>query len=193
MRRAVLFFILFLGVSSVFGQSSKTLRTYGITKKTETEVKYSGGLEVARYIEEIEIYNGEGDWVEKFTYDSGGELKLLEKRVYEKDEIIDETTIDLNGSSMKSAKPPSFERALYTYEKGDVVLERFLSKEGDVVEQKEFVYNKLGDLVEAITKASGGEVMERETTEYDNRGLKIREQVFDSDGTLLKEKLFKYE
>jgi hypothetical protein len=193
MRLAVLFIISLLGYCSAFGQSSKTIRTYGITKKTETVVKYYNDLEVARYVEEVERYNAEGDWIEKFTYASGGELKLHEKRVYENDEVVDEITIDANGSGMKSAEPPSFERVLYTYEKGDVVLEKRVSEGGKVIDEKEFVYNKLGDLIEVSTKGSEGAVVKRETTEYDNRGLKIKERVVDSAGAILKEKIFIYE
>ncbi|HKK39751.1 MAG TPA: hypothetical protein VJ949_10065 [Cryomorphaceae bacterium] len=193
MRLAVLLIFSLLVAGFSFGQSSKIIRTYGIKKKTETIVKYDGETEVARYVDEVEIYNDEGDWVEKLTYSSGGELKLHEKRVYEDDEVIDETTIDLNGSGIKSAEPPAFERVLFTYEKGDLVLEKSVSADGEIIEQKEFTYNKLGDLTEVVTKSGNGEVLERETTEYDNRGLKVLERVFDSKGAILKEKIFQYE
>jgi hypothetical protein len=193
MRLAVLFIISLLGYTSAFSQSAKTIRTYGIIKKTETVVKYHDSLEVARYVEEVEMYNAEGDWVEKYTYASGGDLKLHQKRVYDGDEVIDEIAIDLNGSGIKTAKPPSFERVLYTYEKGDLILKKTVSEDGEVIEQKEFVYNKLGDLMEVTTKESEGAVVKRETTEYDNRGLKIKERVVDSAGAILKEKIFIYE
>ncbi len=193
MRLAVVHIILLLGCGSAFGQSSKTIRTYGIEKKTETVVIYRKGIEVARYTEEVELYNAEGDWVEKLTYASGGELKLHEKRIYDGNDVIDETTIDLNGSGIKNAKPPSFERVQYAYEKGDVVSEKKLSEEGEVLEQKEFVYNKLGDLIEVTTKDGNGEIVKRETTEYDKRGLKIKERVVDASGAILKEKIFIYE
>jgi len=193
MRLAVLLIFSLLVAGFSFGQSSKIIRTYGIKKKTETIVKYDGETEVARYVDEVEIYNDEGDWVEKLTYSSGGELKLHEKRVYEDDEVIDETTIDLNGSGIKSAEPPAFERVLFTYEKGDLVLEKSVSADGEIIEQKEFTYNKLGDLTEVVTKSGNGEVLERETTEYDNRGLKVLVRVCDSKGAILKEKIFQYE
>jgi hypothetical protein len=193
MRISVLFSVLLFSFGSAFGQSSKTIRTYGITKKTETVVKYDNDLEVARYVEEVERYNAEGDWIEKLTYASGGELKLHEKRVYENDEVVDEITIDANGSGMKGAEPPSFERVLYTYEKGDVVLEKRVSEGGKVIDEKEFVYNKLGDLVEVNTKDSDGALVKREATEYDHRGLKIKERVVDSAGAISKEKIFIYE
>ncbi|MCZ4410195.1 hypothetical protein O3Q51_15340 [Cryomorphaceae bacterium 1068] len=193
MRLAVLHIIFLFGFGSAFGQSSKTIRTYGIEKKTETLIIYNNGIEVARYTEEVEMYNSEGDWVEKLTYSSGGELKLHQKRTYDGDDVIDETTIDLNGSGIKNAKPPSFERIQYVYEKGEVVLEKKLSQNGEVLEQKESVYNKLGDLIEVTTKDGKGSVLKRETTEYDNRGLKIKESITDSSGAILKEKIFVYE
>ncbi|MFT4770740.1 MAG: hypothetical protein ACI9CP_001288 [Cryomorphaceae bacterium] len=193
MRLIALFIISIFSHSSAYSQSSKTIRTFGILKKTETVVKYHSQFEVARYVEEVELYNTEGDWVEKFTYASGGELKLHQKRIYDGDEIIDETAIDLNGSGMKAAKPPSFDRLLYTYERGDLVVEKRVSEGGKVIDKKEFVYNKLGDLVRVTTKDGDGAVVKREAIEYDHRGLKIKESVVDSAGAILKEKTFVYE
>lgn len=193
MRLAILLIFSFLIAECACGQSSKIIRTYGIKKKTETIVKFDRDVEVARYVDEVEIYNDEGDWVEKLTYSSGGELKLHEKRIYDNDEVIDETTIDLNGSGMKDAEPPGFKRTLFVYEKGEVVLEKSVSEDGEIIEQKEFTYNKLGDLTEVVTKNGDGEVLEREITEYDNRGLKVLERVFDSKGVVSKEKIFQYE
>lgn len=193
MRFAVLFIIFLFGYSFSFSQSAKTIRTYGIVKKTETVVKYYDGAEVSRYVEEIELYNEEGDWVEKFIYGSGGDLKLHQKRVYDGDEVIDETSIDLNGSSIKEAKAPSFERVLYAYDKGDLAKQSKLSENGDLLEQKEFMYNKLGDLVEVITTDGNGTLIERETTEYNDKGLKTKEHLADASGVTLKEKLFVYE
>jgi len=193
MRLFFLLTLLILSAGFAFGQSSKTIRTYGITKKTETVIAYSGDIEAARYVEEVEVYNADGEWVEKLTYSSGGELKLREKRVYEDDEVVDETTIDLNGSGIKEAKPPSFERILSTYEKGDLILEKSVSEKGLILEQKEFRYNKLGDLTELTTKNGKGELIEREVIEYNDKGLKVLERVFDSEGAILKEKIFQYE
>jgi hypothetical protein len=193
MKLAFLYIILLLGFGSAFGQSSKTIRTYGIEKKTETLIIYSNGIEVARYTEEVEMYNSEGDWVEKLLYSSGGELKLHQKRTYDGDEVIDETTIDLNGSGIKNAKPPSFERIQYAYDKGELILEKELSRNGEVLEQKEYSYNKLGDLIKVTTKDEDGSIVKTETIEYDNRGLKIKESETDSAGVILKEKIFVYE
>lgn len=193
MRAIICIVALFVGYGNVSGQSSKTIRTYGITKKTETVVKYKGDLEIARYIEEIEFYNAEGDWVEKFTYASGGELKLHEKRTYEDNEVIEEITIDANGSGIKEAKPPSYERVQYVYEKDDLMSETHLSEDGEVVERKDFVYNNLGDLVEEITKDAAGNLVERETIEYNNRGLKVVKRTFDMSDVLLEEKIYAYE
>jgi hypothetical protein len=180
-------------VALASAQSSKTIRTYGIVKKTETVVKYHHGQEVARFVEEIEHYNAEGDWIEKFTYSSGGELKLHEKRVYDDGEVVDETKIDLNGSSMKAAEPPSFERIISTYDKDDLLNKKEVDREGNVIELKEYQYNKLGDLTEVTTKNAEGEVIESERTEYDNRGLKTKESKYDGSGNLTEEKIFVYE
>jgi len=193
MRERILAIVLLFAAGTTFGQSSKTIRTYGITKKTETVIKYDDTKEIARYVEEIEHYNKEGDWVEKFTYSSGGELKLHEIRVYEKDEVVDETVIDINGSNMKAAEPPSYERMLYTYDKGDLMLEKEVDRDGNVLKVKEYEYNKLGDLIEVKTKDGKDRIVERETTEYDNRGLKMKESVFDESGKLIEEKIFVYE
>ena len=193
MRKSILFVTLLLGFCALYGQSSKTIRTYGISKKTETVVIYHDGLEVSRYVEEIEHYNAEGDWIEKFIFTSGGEVKLHQKRVYQDNEIIDETTVDLNGSGMKEAEAPSFERTQYTYTKGDIIKETKVSEEGDVIEQKELVYNKLGDLVEVSESDGNGVLVRRELTEYNDKGLKVKERVVDSAGVIVKEKLFAYE
>lgn len=193
MKNAVLFILMLFGFMTVSGQSSKTIRTYGITKKTETVVKYRDGVEVARFTEEVEHYNAEGDWVEKFIFSAGGELKLYQKRVYENDEVVDEVTEDLNGSGMKEARPPSFERVQYVYDKDDVVMETKISEDGKKLEQKEMVYNKLGDLVEVIATDGDGALITRELTEYNNKGLKTRERLVDSAGAVLKEKIFVYE
>ena len=193
MRLIFLITSLILISDFAFGQSSKTIRTYGITKKTETVIIYSGDKEVASYKEEVEMYNADGEWIEKLTYSSGGELKLRQQRNYEGGEVVDETAIDLNGSGIKEAKPPSFKRVMSTYEKGNLILEKSVSEEGLVIEQKEFRYNKLGDLIEVTTKNRKGELLQCEITEYNNKGLKVLERVFDSQGAILKEKVFQYE
>ncbi|MGB6037079.1 MAG: hypothetical protein WBG42_12475 [Cryomorphaceae bacterium] len=193
MKKCVLFTAMLFGFSAVFGQSSKTIRTYGISKKTETVIKYRGGVEVSRYIDEVEHYNAEGDWIEKLTYSSGGELKLHQKRIYEDNEVVEEITIDLNGSSMKKAEPPSFERMQYAYVKDEVVMETKISEDGKKLEQKEMIYNKLGDLVEVTITDENGSLIARELTDYNNKGLKTRERLVDSEGVVVKEKIFVYE
>lgn len=188
------FSITFLSLASlVFSQSAKTIRTYGISKKTETVVKYHNGEEISRYAEEIEIYNKDGKWIEKSSFNSDGELKSEQFRVYEDDEVVDEIKIDHNGTRAKKAKPASYSRVLSTYEKGDLVAERKVDKDGNTLKEKKFVYNKFGDLIEIITTDAEGNFTGKEEISYDNRGLKTSVRKLNQDETVSEEKLFTYE
>lgn len=193
-RRSFLF--LFFGAlvaSHLCGQSAKTIRTYGIKMKTEVVKIYEGELELARYIEEIEFYNEEGDWVEKKEYDEGGELKSLKKRVYDNGELIEEIEMDPDGSKIKAAKPPSYEHRRFAYEKGDLISEEVLDEAGKVLKTIEYRYNKFGDLEEVMENDAKGNVLVTERTEYDDRGLKVKEIILYGDGRIKKEKSFIYE
>jgi len=179
--------------ANTFGQSSKTIRTYGIKKKTEVVIVFGDDVELARYVEEIELYNDEGDWVEKREYDEGGNLKSHKERIYEKDEVVEEIEIDANGSGMKAAKPPSFERRQFKYDRGDLIQEISLDRDGKTLKITEYRYNKFGDLEEKIEKDKSGNILETERTEYDERGLKVKETVFNEKEKKILEKLFVYE
>lgn len=193
MKSTTLFIVLLWHCTSAYSQSAKTIRTYGIEKKTETVIIYLEGKEVSRYLEEVEIYNEEGEWAEKITYSAGGSPKLHEKRLYKDDEIVDETIIDLNGSGIKEARPPGFDRTLYTYKKGDIMAEQKVDEKGATIWKKSYSYNKLGDLIEVVETGSNDELLTRETIDYDERGLKSKEQLIGASGSLLEEKIFTYE
>jgi hypothetical protein len=193
MKKILLISMLFSFAALSFAQSAKTIRTYGIERKVETAVKYHKGEEVARFIEEIEVYNKEGDWVEKYLFDSAGELKSEEYRVYENGEVVDETSIDHNGSRAKEAKPPSYERVLFVYDKDDLLEEEEVDQTGKTIRKKKYLYNKFGDVEETTLTDSEGNLVEKELTEYDNRGLKIKETVYQGNGKIKSEKIFSYE
>lgn len=185
--------VLILGFSTVMAQSSKTIRTYGIKVKREVVTIYEEGEEMASYVEEIEKYNQEGDWVEKRIYDEGGKLKSLRERVYEKDEVVEEIEIDLDGSGIREAKPPSYDRRQFVYDRGDLILEKRLNEDGKVIKLVEYRYNKFGDQETKTEKDGEDEILEVEKTEYDDRGLKVKETLYNGDNERVKEKLFIYE
>ena len=185
--------VLIFGFLTLTAQSSKTIRTYGIKGKKEVVTVYRNGEEMASYVEEIEKYNEEGDWIEKKMFDSGGGLKSYRKRIYEKNEVVEEIEIDPDGAGIKEAKPPSYDRRQYVYDRGDLILEKRLNENGDVVRLIEYEYNKFGDRETKTEKDGEGVILEIEKTEYDDRGLKIKEILFNGNQEKVKEKLFIYE
>ncbi len=193
MKKPLVIIAFMVFVSAAFAQSAKTIRTYGITTKKEKVEVYFEGEMISSYIQEIERYNKEGDWVLKMVFGPSGQPKLIRERVYDKDELIEESNRDVNGASMKEAQPPSFEKILFEYEKGEVVKETILDDNEQILEVITYEYNSLGDLILISTANSEGAVIEEERIEYDDRGLKIKESRYDENQTLIREKLFLYE
>lgn len=192
MIRSLLLFLLIFVVSITSAQSKK-VKTYGVTKRTETVVDYKEGKESSRYTKEVRTYDKNGRWIEKVGYSSTGEKKSEVKRVYEGDELVDEMEVDYDGSPAKEAGPPSFKRKAYQYHRGDLVVERFLTKKGDTKKEKRYKYNEFGDEVEIGTYDSKGTLVKNLEIEYDKRGFKTREVTSDGSGSILKEKLYLYE
>ncbi|MEM6831080.1 MAG: hypothetical protein AAF551_11250 [Bacteroidota bacterium] len=174
------------------GQSKK-VKTYGITKRTEIAVEYKDGEEVTRFTKEVRSYDKAGRWIEKIVYTSSGEQKSEDRRIFDGGDLIEEIEVDYDGSEAKDEEPPSFKRKTYQYHRGDLIVERFLSKKGQTKKEKRYKYNDFGDEVEIGTYDGTGMLTKKLEIEYDKRGFKVREATSDASGNVLKEKLYTYE
>ncbi|MCH2213616.1 MAG: hypothetical protein MK086_00450 [Flavobacteriales bacterium] len=193
MIRSSLLLCLFSFVFLVSTGQSKKVKTYGVTKRTETAVEYKDGEEVSRFTKEVRFYDKDGWWIEKTIYTSSGEKKSEEKRTFDNGDLIEEIKVDYDGSEAKDAEPPSFKSKTYQYHRGDLIVERFLSKKGQTKKEKRYNYNDFGDEVEVGTFDATGILIKKLEIEYDKRGFKVREVTSDASGKVLKEKLYSYE
>jgi len=175
------------------GQPSKLMKTYGLTKRIETVVLYQEGNVVSNYTKEIKRFDKNGKWIERHIYSDQGELKAHDKRIFKKGEIIEEERIDFDGVKAKEAEPPSHKKKTYEYEKGNLMVERFLNKDGEVKRVKEYTYNQFGDESDIVTRDANGELIKKVLLEYDARGLKTKETLIDSTGKIGREQIFLYE
>lgn len=199
MKRFIVLSAILLVAFSATAQK-KERRTYGIKKMTETTVKYKDGLEVERYISDVEFYNEDGEWIKKVDYLPDGKIKRIEKRKYEKvdwfgekevvEEIVDEP---LDRGVDKTNRDPEYKKEVYTYEKGEVVREDEYNREGELTGWKIFEYNGYGDLLEEREYKSDGSLDELERYTYDKRGLPLKRERLKESGEIKQEKIYTYE
>ncbi len=173
-------------------QPKKLLRTYGIVARTETIIKYEGGVEHAKYITAIERYNSDGEWIEKIDYDKNGEIKRRESRIYKDGEVVEEIDNKPQEKEWKESTP-AYSRRIYRYVKGELVLEQSLDSLGAIEWVKEYEYNKFGDL-KIERKLDGSKKPEQlEKYVYDARGLKETKETLNEKGELVERKVYQYE
>lgn len=199
MKQLFLFTSIVLLVYSATAQK-KERRTYGIKKMTEITVNYKDGVEEERYISDIELYNDDGEWIEKVDYLPDGRIKRIEKRKYAKidwlgkkeivEEVVDEP-LD-RGVEEKKLKP-DFKREVYTYEKGEVVREDEYNRVGEIIGWKIYEYNGYGDLTEEREYDGDGSLDEIERYTYDERGLPLKRERIKASGEIKQEKIYTYE
>lgn len=173
-------------------QSKKKLRTYDISKKTETVTKYKDGVEDKTYVSEYEKFNKDGEWIERVELNKNGEIKKREARKYRKKVIIEEVK-DYPLEKEWTEKTPSYDHIRYTFHKEDLIKKEDLNRKGEVKETKSYTYNKYGDQIEEITTDENGELVKKEIYTYDNRGLKTEKRTYDKSGELLEVKTYSYE
>lgn len=184
--------LLSLIAGQLSAQSKKKLRTYGISKKTETIVKYKDGKEEKEYVSQYEKYNDEGEWIEKVDLQKGGEIKKREVRKYDGDRIIEEIK-DEPLEKEWTEKTPAYNQQRYTFAKDNLVKKEDVNRKGEVKETKVYTYNKFGDQMEEITTDKNGDLVQKEVYTYDKRGLKTEKRTFDKSGELLEVKKYMYE
>lgn len=193
MRKGSILCILFLGIGiASFAQSKKKLRTYNITKKIETVVKYPDGVPGEPYISDTETYNKDGEWIERINYQKNGDVKRREVRRYEKGIIVEEIK-DEPQEKEWTEKTPAYKHRVYSFKKQDLIEERDLNRKGEVKEKKVYEYNKYGDEISETTTGKKGELVQTETYTYDNRGFKKEKRTVNAAGELLEVKTYSYE
>lgn len=177
--------------SNLFGQK-KLRRTYGITKMTETTVIYTDGNEINRYVSEYEVYNDEGEWIEKVDLLPDGRVKKKEIRKYEKGEVIEEIVDEPLNRGMVERKP-DYDHEKYYYDKDDLVKEEEYNRKGELKEYTEFLYNKFGDLEEERKYDGKGNIKQVERLKYDDRGFEVSKKTYDASEMLMESKIYTYE
>lgn len=172
------------------GQSKKLLRTYGITKKTETTIKFKKGVEEEQYVSEYEVYDENGEWIEFVDYTSDGEIKMRETRKYVKGNLVEETEDKPKGDK---AEEPSYKHKTFQYVKGDVVMEESFDKEGVLKSRTTYTYTKFGDVATETKYDEEGNIEENIVYEYDDRGFKTVKRQLNGEGVLEEIKRYAYE
>jgi len=176
---------------SIFAQK-KLRRTYGITKMTETTVIFTDGNEINRYVSEYEVYNDDGEWIEKVDLLPNGQIKKKEIRKYDKDVLIEEIVDEPINRGMVERKA-DYDREKYYYDKDDLVKEEEYNREGELTDYTEFIYNKYGDLEEESKYDGKGNLRQVEIYEYDDRGLEISKKTYNASEILVESKIYTYE
>ncbi len=177
------------------GQSKKDIRTYNIKSVTETTIEYKNGAEKLRYTSEFRRFDSKGEWIEKTTYKKDGSLKKSEKRAYHKG-LRTEESLEEPAEGAKDAKPASeasYERVTNEYHRGEIVVERFHDREGNVLKTKLYTYNRFGDKITEIEKNKKGEIVETEQFEYNRKGLRTVKYTYNDKEELIEEKRYTYE
>lgn len=180
-----------IGIAS-FAQSKKKLRTYGITKKIETLVKYENGVASEPYVSETESYNSDGEWIERVDYQKNGDVKTREVRRFENGIIVEEIK-DQPQEKEWTEKTPAYKHRVYVFEKENLMEERDLNRKGEVKEKKVFEYNKYGDEISETTFDKNGELEQTRTYSYDNKGFKKERRTVTAAGELIEIKTYTYE
>ena len=191
MKYLVLIISTLLLCSSLQAQK-KLRRTYGITKMTETTVIFNEGNQINQYVSEYEVYNQDGEWIEKVDLLPDGRVKKKEKRKYEKDVLIEEIVDEPLNLGVVERKP-DYDREIYYYDKDDIIKEEEYNREGDLIEYTEYVYNKYGDLKEEKEYDGKGNLKKVEILEYDDRGFEVSKKTYDASNMLIESKLYTYE
>ncbi len=189
---ALIISLVFITSMSGYAQSKKKLRTYGITKKIETLVKYDDGLANEPYISEVEIYNSDGKWIERMDYQKDGDIKKRSMRRYEKEILVEELE-DKPQEKEWIEKTPAYKHAVFIFKKDNLIEERELNRKGEVKEKKVYEYNKYGDEISETTTDKNGELVQTETYSYDNRGFKKEKRTSNATGELIEIKIYSYE
>src|SRR5690554_2686503 len=185
----LLFFSFLVGVSG-YGQSIKLLRTYGITKKTETVVKYDNGVAREPYVSEVEMYDKNGEWIERMDFQKDGGIKKRSVRVYHKRMLVEEIE-DEPREKEWTESTPSFDHRVYVYnKKRDLIEERDLSRKGAVKRKRVYTYNKYGDTIDRTTTDREGNVESIEHYTYDKKGFRVERRTVSSSGELMEVKTY---
>lgn len=194
MRKFIILFVLSLGIGfSGYSQSKKLLRTYGITKKTETVVKYDNGVAQEPYVSEVEMYDNKGEWIERIDYQKDGGIKKRLVRAYDKRLLIEEIE-DKPQEKEWTEKTPSYDHRVYTFNKNrDLIEEKDLSRKGAVKRKRVYTYNKYGDAITRTTTDKEGKGVSIENYTYDKKGFRIERHTLSSTGELIEVKTYTYE
>ena len=187
---ALIISILFLG-SDLLAQK-KLRRTYGITKMTETTVIYTDGNEINRYVSEYEVYNDDGEWIEKVDLLPDGRIKKREVRKYDKDLVIEEIEDEPINRGMVERKA-DYDHEKYYYDKDDLIKIEEYNRSGELIEYTEFIFNRFGDLDEERKYSGEQNLLKVEKLEYDDRGFEIRKDTYDASEILVESKIYTYE
>ena len=191
MKYLILIISSLLLYSSLAAQK-KLIRTYGISKMTETTVIYTEGNEINRYVSEYELYNDDGEWLEKVDLLPDGRIKKKEIRKYEKGEVVEEIVDEPINRGMVERKA-DYDREKYYYDKDELIKEEEYNREGKLIEYTEFIYNKLGDIKEERDYDGNSTLRKVEIYDYDNRGFEISKKTYDASEMLLESKIYTYE
>lgn len=186
MKRLTLLPVLILFISSIsHAQSDKKVRTYAISKKTETVTEYDDGKEESTFVLQYEKYNKEGEWIEKVEYEDDGAIKKREVRKYDGNRIVEEI--------LDEPQKSNYDHVRYTFDKDVLIKKEELNRDGEVKETKIYTYNKYGDLIEELKLDEDGDIDEKEVYVYDNRGLKIEKRTYNKSDELIEVKKYTYE
>jgi len=175
----------------LFGQK-KLRRTYGVFKMTETTVIFNEGNQINQYVSEYEVYNEDGEWIEKVDLLPDGRVKKKEIRKYDKDVLIEEIVDEPLNRGVVERKP-DYDREMYYYDKDDLIKEEEYNREGELIEYTEYIYNKYGDLKEEKKYDGDGNLKQVEILEYDDRGFEVSKKTYDASNMLIESKLYTYE
>jgi len=194
MRKIIILSVLILGIGlSSYGQSKKLLRTYGITQKTETVVKYKDGEAQDPYVSEVERYNKRGDWIERIDYQKDGGVKRRDVRNYDKRLLIEEIQ-DKPQEKEWTEKTPSYKHRVYTFnKKSDLIEDKELSRKGRVKQLRVYTYNKYGDRITRTTTDGEGVLETTENYTYDKKGFRVERRTLSATGELMEVKTYTYE
>lgn len=194
MRKFIILFILSMGIGlSGYSQSKKLLRTYGITKKTETVVKYKDGSPQDPYVSDIERFDKRGEWVERIDYNKSGDIKKREVRSYDKRLLVEEIQ-DKPQEKEWTETTPSYKHRVYSFnKKSDLMEEKDLSRKGNLKRKRTYTYNKYGDRITRTTTDKQGEIETIENYSYDKKGFRVERRTLNGAGELMEVKTYTYE
>lgn len=194
MKNLIILLIFIVGTGfSGYSQSKKLLRTYGITKKTETVVKYKDGKAEDPYVSEVEMYDKNGEWIERIDYEKDGAIKKREVRKYQKGILVEEIQ-DKPQEKDGSGKSSSYKHRVYVYNKKlDLMEEMDMSRKGEVKQKETYTYNKYGDVDTRIKTDKDGKQESIENYTYDKKGFKDERRTLSTAGELLEVKSYSYE